>query len=38
MIIKGALGLIVTVIVIMGVLVFLKWFFKKDPKDEEEKK
>ena len=33
MIIKGALGLIVTVIVIMGVLVFLKWFFKKNPKD-----
>lgn len=38
MIIKGALGLIVTVIVIMGVLVFLKWFFKKKPKDKEEKK
>lgn len=38
MIIKGALGLIVTVIVIMGVLVFLKWFFKKDPKDKEDMK
>ena len=38
MIIKGALGLIVTVIVIMGVLVFLKWFFKKEPKDKEDMK
>lgn len=38
MVIKGALGLIVTVIVIMGVLVFLKWFFKKNPKDKEDMK
>lgn len=32
MVIKGALGLIVTVLVIMGILVFLKWFFKKSKK------
>lgn len=35
MVIKGALGLIVAVIVVMGVMVFLKWFFKKEPKDKE---
>lgn len=34
MVIKGALGLIITVIVVMAVMVFLKWFFKKKPKKE----
>ena len=38
MVIKGALGLIVIVIVVMTVMVFLKWFFKKEPKDKEDKK
>jgi len=37
MVIKGALGLIVTVLVVMGVLVFLKWFFKRPKKDKEDK-
>lgn len=35
MVIKGALGLIVIVAVVMVVMVFLKWFFKKEPKDKE---
>ena len=38
MVIKGALGLIVAVAVVMVVMVFLKWFFKKDPKDKEDMK
>ena len=38
MVIKGALGLIVAVAVVMVVMVFLKWFFKKEPKDKEDKK
>ena len=32
MVIKGALSLIVIVIVAMAVMVFLKWFFKKPRK------
>lgn len=32
MVIKGALSLIVTVLVAMIVMVFLKWFFKKPRK------
>ena len=38
MVIKGALGLIVAVAVVMVVMVFLKWFFKKEPKDKEKTK
>lgn len=32
MVIKGALSLIVVVVVAMTVMVFLKWFFKKPRK------
>lgn len=32
MVIKGALSLIVIVLVAMSVMVFLKWFFKKPKK------
>ncbi len=33
MVIKGALSLIVIVIVIMALMTFLKWFFKKESKE-----